>query len=217
MDMKIDTRTLATALAVNLGMRNISDLVMVERDTQLKETLKSLVKRKLITKTEAWFFKPFFNARDSPMDPLYCIVKPYEGTDKYTTPYSLVSDDTQHSTETPEKNVDDDILVAEEVSGFPTITIYMSLILDIVNCEAFNAGYGDSMGYNELIFEDLFAGAVGDNFNVETDANGAQILSAATSNAIFWDWQNPAVCDETTNSMEVFFFFDYNFFYYFYI
>jgi hypothetical protein len=49
LDISIDSRTLTTALAVNLGILSISDLSVVSRDDQFDRLLEALVKRKFLS------------------------------------------------------------------------------------------------------------------------------------------------------------------------
>jgi len=76
MDIKIDSRTLTTALAVNMGMLNITDLVMITRDDEFKQIVEKLVTENILSANEAEYLIPFFDAKSVPMDPV-CSRSPY--------------------------------------------------------------------------------------------------------------------------------------------
>ena len=74
MDVSVDVRALATAMAVNSGILNISNLEMLPRDEVFASILKQLVKANFMTKAEANLVKPFYDVRFEPRQTVYCMV-----------------------------------------------------------------------------------------------------------------------------------------------
>ena len=75
-DIKIDTRTLTTALAVNMGMISVSDLEEISKEDELEEFKRQLIKRKILSNTEAQNLRAFYDHIYSPMVPTYCMIYP---------------------------------------------------------------------------------------------------------------------------------------------
>jgi len=72
----VDSRSLTTALAVNMHMISISDLQQVEVDDVFEKFKRKLVKDKVITSEEKTLMGVFYDHLYSPMDPVYCMIYP---------------------------------------------------------------------------------------------------------------------------------------------
>lgn len=74
MQLQVDSRSLSLALAVNYGMLLINDLVKIERDPKLTAILTNLAKQDQITIAQANSIFSFYDKKQLPMDPIYCMV-----------------------------------------------------------------------------------------------------------------------------------------------
>ena len=147
MEVKIDSRSMNLALAVNMGMVNVSDLNMVARDADLKILTKSLVSDKFMTKDEAKTLNGYFDTQFLPMDPIYCITYTNSSLKAASSASSgsLLGDDfsiTDDGGGTVEELTDDTSGSSrvEKPSGYPSLTLYLSVIVRGINGKKFASG-----------------------------------------------------------------------------
>jgi len=109
MDIKIDSRSLSTALAVNMGMLNVSDLIMISRDDKFAALVKQMVNSNSLTAEQAKYIKPFFDHKFIPMEPIYCIVDHSDvlpvSLDGLTDPGDIFGDDRVFASDDSSGNV----------------------------------------------------------------------------------------------------------------
>ena len=76
MKVSFDVRTLTTALAVNMQLLNVSDLEIDDRNEKFQKRIKNLVDSNFLTFEDSYYIQPYYDPNYSPMDSVYCIVKP---------------------------------------------------------------------------------------------------------------------------------------------
>lgn len=79
-EVKVDSRSLTLALAVNYGMLQVADLTKMTKSEKLKNYLTNLARQQLITVAQANQIFPFFDAKLAPMEPIYCMLFEGEGS-----------------------------------------------------------------------------------------------------------------------------------------
>lgn len=75
-EIQIDARSLTTALAVNLGLLSVNDLVQVREDDQIQRFKEQLIAKKILPKDKADNLFSFYDPLYAPMDPIYCMIYP---------------------------------------------------------------------------------------------------------------------------------------------
>jgi len=75
-DIKIDTRTLSTALAVNMGLVSINNLEEVSKDDELEQFKRTLVLMNAISQSDADNLRAFYDPINIPVVPMYCMIYP---------------------------------------------------------------------------------------------------------------------------------------------